>query len=283
MKSGTITRFFIILLLFTGIAQLLGDDKDERIHSLHRDIILLNLVNGLYLTPDQTHQLLNKIEEAEKARIAFKSGMKKISSELESTLDAVRVVLLEGTEIPDNLKKQVHQVQQKRHRLDDRQSEILCRLESEVEALLSPNQMEVIADYNPCIVPPAQGKIGQSVEAAAEGIVRAMTRFRRLLPNQYEMAKEMFIDFHMKKYNRVIGFQNEQESDVYRLMVNDILDKSYDLSDKEFMLEKASLAQSLIPEKIKTRKPKKNQLGRTGRFLLDPALIPLLESTLHRS
>ncbi len=282
MKVTHTIHIAFILIFFAGSANLLSEDKDNRIHALHRDVILLNLVNGLYLTPEQARTLIDKIEDAEKVRGNFQSAMEKISSEFETTLETVRNVLLDGDEVPDVLKKRVHQVQQKRHRLEDNQGSALNRLENEVEDLLTPNQLHVIADYKPCIVPPAQGKIGQSVETAAEGIVRAMTRFRRMSPNQYRMAKEMFVDIHLKKVSRVVGFENDTASDDYQKMVSETLDFSRSLSDKEFLIQKAGLAQSLIPEKMKSHKRKSNQLGRTGRFLLDPALIPLLESTLVR-
>jgi len=278
-KTSFLICMAALFLIITGPGAR-GEVKRDRLHQLHHEIVLLNLVNGLYLTPEQMESLIKKIEEAEAARQDFTEEIERRKAEVEDVLEEVREVLMKGEEIPDDLKQSVHRMKEIQHRLEDERGKKLTRLESDVEALLTENQRIVIVDYKPCTIPPAQGKIGQSVETAAEGIARALTRIRRMPRDRYEMMKDMFADFHIDKVERHLGFQTPEEKEVYRNELLDTFEKARTLSDQDFFVQKGELAQSLLPEDARVLKRRKNQLSKLGFFLLDPDLLPILKKRL---
>ena len=280
MKKRWFRRGVCLLLLGLWSVGVLGEVKKGKIHELNRDIVLLNLINGLYLTEEQTESLIEKINEAEEAREVFEKALEEKEKNFEDVLKDVRNVLLTGGEIPDDLKRRVREMKEIQHRSQDERGEKLINLESEVEGLLTKNQLVTIDSYKPCTIPPAQGKIGQSVETAAEGIARKLSRIRRLPNSRYEMMKDMFVDFSMDKVEKHLGFRNPEEKEQYRRQTMDTFEKARNLSDKEFLLQKGELALELMPEEVKIRRRRKNQFGRVGFFLLDPALIPILETRL---
>ena len=269
-----------MLILVSALAQ--GEIKNDKLHKLNRDIILLNLINGLYLTPEQTESLIDIIDKAEKVREDFEREVERNEGFAENVLEEVREVLVNAGEIPDDLKKRVHKMKEIQHRLEDERGEKLIRLESEVEELLTQNQILTIEEYKPCTIPPAQGKIGQSVETAAEGLARMLTRIRHMPRNRYEMTKDMFVDFHLDKIERHLGFKDADEKERYRQDMLDAFEKARTLSDQEFLVRKGDMAQSLLPEDMKNRNRRKNQLTKVGHFLLDPTLKPILEKRLRQ-
>jgi hypothetical protein len=274
--------YIVLLMLILGSTLAQGEIKNDKLHKLNRDILLLNLINGLYLTPEQMESLIDIIDEAEKVREDFEKDVERNEGFAENVLEEVREVLVNAGEIPDDLKKRVHKMKEIQHRLEDERGVRLIRLESEVEALLTQNQMLTIEEYKPCTIPPAQGKIGQSVETAAEGLARMLTRIRRMPRDRYEMTKDMFVDFHLDKIERHLGFKSADEKKRYRQDMLDAFEKARTLSDQEFLVQKGDMAQGLMPQDMRTHNRRKNQLTKVGHFLLDPALKPILEKRLRQ-
>ena len=282
MKKAWFQKFICLLLLISWSTGGIGSEKKEKLRQLNRDIVLLNLINGLYLSDEQAVSLIEKIEEADRIREDFEDLLMERKRDFEDILGDVRDVLLKGEEIPEDLKRRVHRMKEIQHRLEDERGEKLGRLESEVEALLTKNQLITIDTYKPCTIPPAHGKIGQSVETAVQGIVRMLTRIRRMPYDRYEIMKDMFVDNSLERVERHLGFQSPEDKERYRQELLDAFEKARTFSDKEFLLQKGELANGLIPEDLKVRKQHKNQLGRVGHFLLDTALIPILKTRLKQ-
>lgn len=277
-------QHYLLCLLFFTLWNLeaTGRVEDEVFQQLRRDIVLLNLVNGLYLSTEQKESLVDKNEKAQQIRDDYLKNVKTRSDETERVLKEVKEVLSENQEIPKDLKTQFHQIKEILYRYEDEMGEKLLKLESEVEKLLTKNQLIVIDTFKPCIIPPAQGKIGQSVETASEGIVRMLSRIRRMSRDQYDLMKEMFVDFHIDKVERHLGIMDAEEKEQHRQEILAIFDKARKMSDKEFFLQKAELGKSLIPEHGKKQRKRKNKFGRVGHFLLDPALTPILKMRLEQ-
>ena len=273
---------FLCIFLVSHSVLLGFSDTAEKARQLNREIVLLNLINGLYLTPEQMQTLVEMVETAEEVRSTFLLELDQNKSVFEDVLTEVRNVLIRGEGIPQDLKKRIHKMKALQHRLEDERGEKLVQLESELLNLLTDNQLLVIEDYKPCTIPPAQGKIGQSVDAAARGIVRIFDRIRHMPKERYDDIKETIVDMHMDKIERHLGFENAKEREDYRKKILKILNRVRKLSDKKFLLKKSELAQALLPENIKTHKLRKNELGKTGRLLLDPALVPILKSRLQQ-
>ena len=273
--------FLSLFLVFFSIAQ--GAEKENPIAEVQRDIVLLNLVNGLYLTTDQTETLIDRIERAEDIKEDYQKEIDRWQNDYKDILEDIRKVLLRGEELDEDLKTEHHEMKAIQFQIEDTFGEQLIKLESEVTNLLTQNQLMVIDQYVPCTIPPAQGKIGQSVETAAEGVARLLERIRIMPDTRYEFMKDMFVDSQIERVERHVGFQNDDEKEAYIQAVLEIFEETRNLSDQDFIVQKGELARSLLPEDSQIRKLRKNELGRVGHFLLDSALIPILENRLKKS
>ncbi len=203
------------------------------------------------------------------------------NKEFEDLLVELKGILLRGEDIPANLKRRVHQNKQVQYELEDRLGERLLSIESEVISILTPNQLKLIEEYKPCTIPPAIGKIGQSVEGAAEGLVRMFSRIRNMPEERYQNAETFIADLVFDRSVRHMWFKNSQEEEEYRSRIVSTFRTVREMSDKEFLLKKSELAERLLPEEKNVERIRKNRLGKVGRFLLDPALIPILKQRLR--
>ncbi len=281
MKKNRRCQIGCLFLCAVLTAEVQGKvDQENKLPYLRRDIVLLNLVNGLYLTADQMETLVEEIKEAEDIREKYQKKSEQLESDYKMVLEDIKNVLFEGKEIDEDLKKQFNQMKEIQYQLEDDSGEKLLGLESEVSQMLTDNQLIVIEQFKPCIIPPAQGKIGQSTEAAAEGIVHMLERVRNMPDRLYESVKNNIADNQLDKMERHVGFQNDDEKEAYKQELLDLFSDVRGLPDQEFFVQKIGLARNLLPDNPQIRKQLKNELGRVGQFLLDSALIPILENRL---
>lgn len=278
-----ITSLISILLLLTVFAGTVKGLDKEKLHQLNHDIVLLNLVNGLHLTSEQMEMIIDKIVEAESSRNQFWEAIDQHNREFERVLKDLREALMAEGEITQELKRRVHMMKEVQHRLEDERGAKLAALEDEIRGILNENQLITIDTYKPCTIPPAQGKIGQSVETAADGIARQLSRIRRIPNDRYELVKDMLVDRHIERIERFHGFEDPDETEKVRQQMLDAFEQARTLSDQEFLVQKGAIARTLIPEEVKIRKMRKNQLTRVGMFMLDPLLVPILKEKMKQA
>ena len=282
MKGVHVFKDLCLILLVLFLSNNLHADEREKLFSLHKDIILLNLINGLYLTPEQTASLIEKIEEAEVVRADFLQSIDHHKNDIENVLKNVRQELLNGEQIEEDLKKRVHKMKEIQHQLEDEQGEKLHLIETDLKTVLTPNQLIVIEEYKPCTIPPARGKIGQSEDVSAQGISRLLTRIRRMPRDRYELLNDMFIDRHIEKIERRLGVMTDEEKLSVKKKMLAGFERARTLSDQEYLIEKTELARRLLPDDRKNKILRKNDLGKLGHFMLNPALLPLLKKMVRQ-
>ena len=142
MKKNRMQFGICLLLLALGSRMVLAEA--EKVRELNREIVLLNLINGLYLTTEQTESLIDIIIEADRVRETYERAFNKREKEFEKVLGDVKDVLMIGDEIPEDLKHRVHKMKEIQHGLEDERGEKLIRLESQVEGFLTRNQLATI-------------------------------------------------------------------------------------------------------------------------------------------
>lgn len=280
MKSINVwmtTAYFILIIIRSpGFAS----RQEDPFRQYRHEITLLNLINGLYLSTDQTVQLIEKIREAEKTREQYQEKVESRRNAFESTFKKLRTILRSQQEIPNTLKRDIHEIEKEFHQIQDQQGEALIALEKSVENILTPNQHIVIENFKPCMIPPAQGKIGQSVDAAARGIVHLFERMRRLPQDLYEKVQDVWIDNYLNKIERHLGQLDESEKEALREETLTIFSDVREMPEDVFMMQKSNLAENLIRESENNRRLRKNELGKIGRFLLDPMALSILKSRI---
>ena len=250
---------------------------------LRREIILLNLVNSLYLTADQMHMLTIKIREAEEIRNSTNQYQKDQEAAFQIILSKMKQHLLANMEIPESIKKQFYQMKKTFNQIEHQNEQLLKELEQKVMQRLNENQILVIETYKPCIIPPKQGRIGQTVEYKKAGIEHMLDHIRNMPNKKFQFVKNRMIGRNISRLERHSGIMTQKEKQEHAEKLEAIFEKVRNISEKEFFLQKNLLARELLPEENQVLyHQQKNDLTRIGRFLLDPALLPILENKLEQ-
>ncbi|MGD2146529.1 MAG: hypothetical protein PVH41_07550 [Anaerolineae bacterium] len=243
---------------------------------LHRQIQLLNLINGLELTPEQMRFVLEKAEDAQAAREALKAEAD--PAEFEVVLQEIRDTLMAGQNVSDELRDAFFTAQVVHKRLIETYRKEVGRLALEIEETLESHQLYALEDYVPCVIPPeGEPRIGQ---AGGEKGVAVLERLRAVPAERFErhkekMARRVLERLKWRFRRQVLILDREAELErILRLM-----QRAWSMPDVAFELEN----EQLIEELIAPYEAQRSQVDVTaviGRHLLDPAIIPLLEQKL---
>ena len=272
------TKAFLSIIMLIASVSLASE---EGIKDLHRDIVLLNLINGLYLTPSQTQQLLSKLYEAKALRESYQKEMEKREKFLKTVFTELRSQLMENKTISRELIRRVHRAEKVVEEMRMSYQQRLCSLESEVISLLTENQLYLIENFKPCLIPPKHGTIGQ-MPGQAPGPEALLDRVRKAPEWRFQRHLDRLLEMHIDRLERKIGVMSDEEKQAEKERVRAILEKARSLPEVDFQLQKPQLAQEIIEHEPPKPRRKKGELGKVGRFLLDERLIPILESRLSR-
>jgi len=250
------------------------------VEDLRREVQLLNLLNGLELSTDQMRFLLEKAREAQQIREEFKSKAEENIEETAAVLSELRATLMRGENIPDSLRERWHSIHRKNLELRGEYEAEMTRIAQEVEGILEGHQIYALEHFVPCVIPPkGEARIGQAEDTTVGEEVLA--RIRAIPAARFERLKEKIARRIMERLRSHLpkGFAlaiNEEEETA---RIISILEEARKLSDVEFELRKADLAQQLKSAYELPHVPVDTRL-RIERHLLDPRLIPLLEEKL---
>ena len=263
-----------MLLSSVAVAQPLEKKSEVR-----EDIRILNLVNSLYLTKNQMLALMTKAREAEIKKKTFTTQLGEIAGHSEPSLKEMRGKLMKNEELPKYLTGEVGSSQKRLHDLKDKHKEEMLKLARDVTKILNENQLVMVDTYKPCIVPQRSlthpERVGQA--GAAVGIERLLEKIHDMPPPIYQQRKEGILMGSAARLEKHTRKEVDTEKEKKRLAK--IFDEARALSNLEFDLKKAELAQKILPEENKV-KTEKQRLRKVARFFLSPRIIPVLEEKL---
>ena len=253
---------------------------DDEIKKVSQDIRLLNLINGLELDKAQMEFIIAKAEEATAVQTELVSGVNNGNPEFVqalTNLHELRTTLINGENIPQDLKKNAHHASQLTKAVTLEYRNRKSQLAVEIKGILEPHQLYCLENYKPCLIPPKEGAAGQENRLAAEQ--RQLTRIRQLPAPAFEKNRDRVVEavFSYMKMRLPHGYIMDEEAEKEWLM--SLFVEARSMSDVDFSLAKAELA-----EQLKSRhtlsKPPIDITVKIERFLLDPNIIPLLKSKL---
>ena len=263
-------------LFFCSFPITLSAGKSDTVHSLHREIVLLNLVNGLQLTPEQSEQLLRVVCHAQQLREEYEHQIKQ--GGMEEAWQALHLQLIHQDLPSPEVARKAHQAaqfeKQSRFALDDH----LITLANEVRKILTPNQIYLAEKFKPCLIPPKQGAIGQMPGEGFQHLEKVLERIRSLPEDRVDVATERLFNRYLEKLEEHEGILTDAEKNVERAKIDKIVTEARRLSDLEFQLRLPELTTAIAERQVSTPRPKKHELDNLGKFLLDEKLIPILES-----
>ncbi|MFC1906582.1 hypothetical protein ACFLW8_00645 [Chloroflexota bacterium] len=250
---------------------------NDEITQVSADIRLLNLINGLELDEAQTEFIIQKAEEAAALQVNLVSGVNNGDPEIVQALQnlhQLRTTLLNGENIPQDLKGSVHQASKLTKELRLEYLNQRSQLAAEIKQILEPHQLYCLENYKPCLIPPKEGAAGQENRLEAEQ--RQLTRIRQIPERAFEKNKTRIVEamFARTKMYLPHGYIMDEEAEKEWLM--SLFEEARSMSDVDFSIEKAGLAERL-QSRHALPKPPIDITVKIEKFLLNPDIIPLLK------
>ena len=245
--------------------------------NLNREVQLLNLINGLELTPDQMRFIVEKAQEAQEKREELQAGAD--IEEMTTVLEEFRAILMAGENVPPDLVQRFHEVKGQLYTAEDDYKVELTRLAGEVEKALEEHQLYALEQYVPCTVPP-EGELRVGQARGTGGGEAALERLRALPAEQFKrhedkIARRILERIRKRLHGAVLILDEQAELE----RIEGLIEEARALSDVEFELQKGDLVEELLAP-YKAAHPQRNRTALIARHLLDPAIIPLLEEKL---
>jgi hypothetical protein len=242
------------------------------------DIRVLNLVNTLYLTPEQTRALLG-IQNRARADygVLLARQMEAVRAAL-PTMRQVRDAYAAGTQPAPALREQMQGLEAKRQEFAAADTSIDKKYLDELKQLLTANQMSMIGNFVPCTVPVQSltnpERVGQA--ESTDGMEKALARLREAPEARLEKGVATLQGMIRKHFEK----KHYKEEKILAVLatVPGIVAEIRAMEDAEFALKKQELAESLaVPAHIAAGKELD---GRVLTYLLAPNLTPLLQGRL---
>ena len=202
--------------------------QEGRIRVLQDKISLINLINGLHLSDDQMQKIIAIATTAGKIKADEIRHTPKLIESMDKTEIAfgnLETEILKGQpaagEIPklaNRYKKNLLQMQDDLFaRIHKRQRE----LEAKLRTVLSQEQIRVVEDFKPCLLPPTEmaNPVNAGQAANHDKMIRFMQQIREMPAKEWQGRKHQIIreyvqEISVHKYRMTV---KEQDIEVKRL------------------------------------------------------------------
>ena len=298
---------FAMLSLGNGIASaakrsfIPGDEElrsaQERVRRLHQEISLINLLNGLHLTRDQMTQLLALAKEARQTREQlFSQQYRAALQEAETAFTALRQEIQKGNPVRGEVPKQAqninHRLKEMRHHSFQQMRQAMQSLETRLNQVLTPEQVKVVQDFTPCLIPPKdlRDPVRAGQAAAHGGLEKRLRRLRAIPEDKWQAHRERIAQRVVDKISQRVKPLSEAEKQEEKARFLALADRIRRMPEVDFEMEKAKLIEELAPKarikelkaEIEDRNPRqgKNRGSRLTRYFLNDRIIPILEERL---
>jgi len=279
MKKLFLLLVVLLLPLVSGCQSVwpVSAQAVPEIAGLRREVQLLNLINGLELTPEQMRFIVEKAQEAQELRQELQAEAD--AEEMTGVLEEFRATLMAGENVSPDLAEQWHIVQGRLHTARDAYEAELTRIAGEVEEVLEEHQLYALEQYVPCVVPP-EGELRVGQARGTDGGEAVLERLRALPAERFErhgkeIARRILERIREHMHGAVVILDEEAELE----RIAGLVEEARALSDVEFELQKESLVEELLAP-YEAARPQREPTAVIARHLLDPAIIPLLEEKL---
>lgn len=274
-------KYFVLwflLLLLAGCTPAVAAQVQEK-DDLARQVQLLNLLNGLELSPEQMGFVLEKARQAEEIRARYREQAGERRQETDAVLGEIRAVLMAGQTIPEELAARYHTVAGENEALWERFTAEMDRLAREVEGALEDHQRYTLEHYVPCIIPPpGEARVGQA--PTGERAQALLERVWALSEEEFAarreaIARRIFERILERGHGRIVIV--DREAELSRIL--GLLDRVHALSEAELLVQGPQLVEELLAP-YRGSVPRTDLVTKIRQHLLDPEIISLLEERL---
>jgi hypothetical protein len=277
------TKFFypvLILLVFLAFCcstMWAGPKKDTpspELLSMMDEIKAINMINSLYLSPEQKAKLVKIGADAEKKSQVCEMSIDECEKSVVPFLGEMKKELVRGPQLSPGLAKRWGEIR------DKTDTAMKANLQAQKEAVqkaigvLSDNQKILVRQYTPCIVPVKSlrepDRVGQA--ANTEIAVKVLERARQVPDDRWSDAKKVMTGKFREKMALKVP---EEELPGLAEKFGQSLEKARSLSPQDFEIQKDGLAEGFQHRK----KEGKYELElKVWKFLISPPALSFLKS-----
>jgi hypothetical protein len=249
------------------------------------DIESLNLLRALTLSHTQMKELLVLLYEADLEEREVLLGYKKDGLHAWKMLEMLEGKINRGESIDVPTEEDVWFALGTLYEYEFDQYRTAQVLTRKAVGLLSENQLQIIGEYMPCVVPwstvKSPERIGQS--GSIEKLEKMLDRLRKLKKEEYAREKRMFLvelDWRMR-------IDRHEDDRVRQVLVREIdqkIDEICRLGEEEYQIRKTELAQGVRPPDLEILPPRVGEdLDRfVELYVLNPHNIKYLQAQLKK-
>jgi hypothetical protein len=263
--------FLLALLLLLNICW--AQDTKEK--EIRQEIILYNLVNGLYLNKEQVEFILGKAKEVEKLQEMMRRRLEdENSKDIDALLLLREEVKKEVPAVSPTLAKELHQRKVKKAQIHKEYTFLLEKKAEEVRAILDDNQLYLLENFQPCLIPPkGPVRIGQNPSNFRGS--KLLERIRKIPFYKYESKKYEIVDRLIERFVLLHPYLKEKELKKAGEEFIGIMDEARALNEVDFKLQKQDII--LRVKEILKKDKNVDVEKKIAHFLLHPSIIPILE------
>ena len=273
-----VKALFLAFLIVSVCLPCRAEVNDKQQRSLREQIVIYNLINGLYLTDSQLKDILEKAKQVEDLRVNIEDSAAVKSAEFTDTLLALKQEVKKNEpEISGELARKVHQDTDFLHKLRKEYIDAVAKAVEHTKTILTDNQLYIIAEFHPCLVPP-QGPARFGQVSSGENIARLFRRVKSMPEQRYQLRKYDIADYHLEKISLKYPHLSQLELNDVKDKIIELLERIRNISEVEF-----SLKQEQILQELKNIVPAEKEVDvdkRIAKFLLSPEAITVLEEKL---
>lgn len=284
-------------------ASLLGDPElqqaQERVQRLHQDISLINLLNGLHLTREQMTKLLALAREARQVREQlFSQQYRADLREAETAFTALKQEIQQGApakgEVPAQAARVNHRLKEVREQNWQQLAQSCQSLEARLGQVLTPEQVQVVQSFTPCLIPPKdlRDPVRAGQAAPHEGVVHRLRQLRALPEDRWQAFRDRIVDRVVEKISQKVKPLTAAEKQQEKSRLLSLADRVRQMPEADFEMAKENLVAELAPQsRLKELKAELEARGQhlakahrspLARYFLNDRIIPILEERLAR-
>jgi hypothetical protein len=294
---------FIATITFAGAKEGWSVDEKERIknvRNLLNDISTINLLNGLYLTEDQSREIMALAWEFKEFRSqnTISEDAVEVLESAEEIFLTLRAEIQKGAPSRSELPKQASQINKRLKELKEAHHLMLeekyLEYQERLNSILTEEQLSVVDSFKRCLIPPKdlRDPVRAGQASSNSGMVRMLRRLRTMPEEKWQVRKYRIVSRYVDRINKNKFRMTDSERLAEKERILNLIEEIREMPDVDFELEKESLAEKVAPEdkiaaikkKIEFRKPRRGRakMPKAVRLLLSERIIPILEERLAK-
>lgn len=214
----------------------------RRLQATKDDISLLNLINGLNLSREQLERLVALAAAARRTVREAVTENASLLTEATQAFEQLRAALESGAVPTPRVERIAGQVDHELGEAKERPEAELARIGRELRAVFTAEQVQVVLEFTPCVIPPKSlrdpVRVGQA-HGTDDQVAELLVRARAAAGDEFEAEAPTRIAAHLRKAAHKLGQVGPEELRAEADRLVGILREVRQLPEAEFQVRLA--------------------------------------------